>query len=89
MLPQLLIMRISDSRKHFRLFIPLVLLYLLVLPLFILIAVIYGLLFLLPGTKEARSWMKIVFYSPKILAAARGMEIDVRSHDSDVRFLIH
>jgi len=88
MLPMLLVIRVRDDEHRFRLFIPLILVYLLLLPLAVLTAAVWLLLWLFPGTGEVRKWMGTALYLPRLLSAARGMEIDVRDRKSDVRFYI-
>jgi len=88
MLPMLLIIRIRDEGHRFRLFIPLILVYLLLLPLAVLATAVWLILRMIPGTGEAGRWMGMALYLPRLLSAARGMEIDVRDRKSDVRFYI-
>ena len=88
MLPWLILIHIRDDEHNFRLFIPLILVFIILLPLIVLALAVLILLTFIPGAAEARRWMQLAFYSPKILAAARGMEVKIRSNDADVYFRI-
>ncbi|MDC7226523.1 MAG: hypothetical protein PQJ61_07140 [Spirochaetales bacterium] len=87
--PMILRIRIRSADANFSIFIPLLLFYILLLPIFIIAALVYAFMLLLPQlTKEARNYMRVVFHAPKLLNAAKGMEVDIESDDADVKFYI-
>ncbi len=85
MLPMLLRIRIRDDKTSFGLFIPLIFVYLLMLPLYLLFSLVYGVVLLCTSPKaQTRLYMGLVFKLPLLLAAARGTEINVHSDKSKV-----
>ena len=88
MLPMLLRIRVKSDDGNINLFIPLLLVYILLLPAFIIVSVVYALMLISPATEEARRYIKLLFHTPGLLAAAKGTEIDVKSDDGDVRLYI-
>lgn len=89
MLPMLLRVRVRNSDTRFGFFFPMLLLYILLLPVIIITAVVYTFMLTVPHrTKQARSYMKFVLHSPQLLSAARGIEIDVSSDDSDIKMYL-
>ncbi|MDC7125756.1 MAG: hypothetical protein PQJ46_09320 [Spirochaetales bacterium] len=89
MIPMLLRVRIKNEETNFGFYLPLLLVYILLLPAYIIVAIIYAIMIAAgEKAKEARSYMKIAFYSPALLAAAKGTEIEVHSDDSDVIMFI-
>ncbi|GEM_PF-885019 len=89
MLPMMFWVKIHNEEHSFAFFIPLILVYLLLLPLFVLAALAYAVMCLAwDNTKEARGYMMLFFSLPSLLAAARGTEIEVRSDTSDVSLYV-
>lgn len=86
MLPMIMRIRIRDGQgKGFGIWFPLVVLYVLLIPVYVILAIAYALMLVMPSnTSEARSGMLIVFYAPLLLGAARGTEIKVHSNESDI-----
>ncbi|MBI9106250.1 MAG: hypothetical protein JEZ04_05845 [Spirochaetales bacterium] len=85
----LLRIKVKNKDASFGLFFPLILLYLLLLVAIILCGIAYAFMMLAPQkSKQARTWMMFVFKSPRLISAARGMEIMVHSNDSDVKMFV-
>ena len=89
MLPMLLRIRIRNEETSFGFFLPLILLYIILLPVMLICAIVYGFMLLAPQqTKEVRGYMIFVLKAPQLITAARGTEILVHSNDSDVKMYI-
>ena len=89
MLPMILRIRVKSEDASFGFYLPLLLLYILLLPIYAITATVYGFMLLAEEqTKEARGYMKLLFHLPKLLNAARGTEVDVHSDDADVILFI-
>ena len=89
MLPMLLRLRVRSKEASFGFFLPMILIYILLLPIVIICLVAYGFMLLSPSqTLQARGYLKILFHAPKLLAAARGTEIEVHSDDADVKMFL-
>lgn len=85
MIPMILRLKVRSDDTSFGFYFPLLLLYILALPIFIIAAIVYAFMMLAPyRTKEARGYMMFLFKSPQLLTAAKGMEIEVHSKDADV-----
>lgn len=85
MLPMLLRLKIRDENTSFGLFIPLIIIYILLLPAYIICGIVYALIAASGNAaSNAGIYMKIVFRLPQILAAARGTEIIAHSDKSNV-----
>lgn len=85
MVPMLLRLKVKSDETSFGLWLPLLLVYILLVPAFVICSIVYAFMMLSPeGTKEARGFIKILFYLPVLLNAARGTEIEVHSNDADV-----
>jgi len=86
MLPMLFRIRVRSRDASFGFSLPMLLIYILFIPIAIITAIAYGFMLLAPKkTKQARGYMKIIFFMPKLLSAARGTEIEVHSDNSDVK----
>ena len=90
MLPMLLRLRVKSRDASFGFFFPMLLLYILILPIYLIVAVVYLFMMFAPDQSEAvRRYMTIFFRTPQLLSAARGIQIKVQSKDADViMFLI-
>jgi len=89
MLPMLFWVKVHDEEHSFAFFIPLILVYLLLLPLFVLAALAYAAMCLnWDHTKNARGYMMLVFSLPSLIAAARGTEVEIHSDTSDVSLYV-
>ena len=89
MLPMLFWIRVHDDEHSFAFFIPLILVYLLLLPVFVLAALAYAVLGLIADdTSKARGYILAIFSLPSLFAAARGTEIDIHSDTSDVTLYV-
>lgn len=85
MIPMIFRLKVKSDDASFGLYFPLLLFYILAVPLFIIAAVVYILMMLAPArTRESRRGMMFLFKSPRLLTAAKGMEIEVHSKDADV-----
>ena len=85
MIPMLLRLKVKSKDASFGFYLPLLLLYILLVPVFTVTAVVYAFMLLSPEqTKEARGYMKFLFFMPALLNAAKGMEIEVHSNDADI-----
>lgn len=89
MLPMLLRIRVKSEEANFGFFLPLIIFYILALPLYVVVALVYLIMLMAgDGAREVRNYTKIAFYVPSLLKAAKGMEIEVHSDDSDVVLFI-
>ncbi len=85
MLPMILRIRIKNADTNFGLFLPMILIYILLLPVFAAVLIVLVLMLAAPGMSEkAWNFLKILFHLPALLSAARGMEVKVHSNDADV-----
>jgi len=81
--------KVRSTDASFWFFIPLILLYLLLIIPMILCGIAYLFMLLAPEeTKQARTYMMFVFKSPWLISAAKGTEITVHSNDADVKMFI-
>lgn len=78
-------LKVRSRDASFGFFFPMLLLYILLIPIFVIVAVIYVFMILAPRqTREIRRYMMFFFKTPQLLSAAKGMEINVQSKDADV-----
>ena len=89
MLPMIVRIKITGETNSFGFFIPMIFVYLLLLPAYLICAIVYACMCLAPdATVTARAYLNIVLRSPLIFAAARGTEVAVQSNDSNVLLYI-
>ncbi len=89
MLPMILRIRVKSKDASFGFYFPLILLYLLLLPVFVIATIVYAIMLASPEqTKEVRTYMRLLFHAPSLLCAAKGTEVEVHSNDADVMFFI-
>ncbi|PKL28866.1 MAG: hypothetical protein CVV46_04290 [Spirochaetae bacterium HGW-Spirochaetae-2] len=89
MLPMLFWIRVHDDEHSFAFFIPLILVYLVLAPVYVLAALVYAVMCLLGDeTKNARGYVFMLLSLPSLFAAARGTEIDIHSDTSDVTLYV-
>ena len=85
----LLRLKVRSNDASFGLFIPMLLIYILLIPVALICLIVYGFMLLSPAkSKEARGYLRIFFNLPKLLSAARGIEVDVHSDDADVKMFL-
>lgn len=85
MLPMLVRFKIHDESKTFGFYLPMVLIYLLALPVVILGAIVFAILLAVPDTsKQARAYLRLILALPEILSASIGTEILVQSETKDL-----
>ncbi|MGH0052907.1 MAG: hypothetical protein ACQ5SW_05925 [Sphaerochaetaceae bacterium] len=88
MLPMLLHLKVHGGTTSFGFYIPLGLVYLLLVPILILGAVAILVLLMIPETsKLTRSYLPLIRALPTLLSASIGTEIEVKSDKKDI--LIH
>jgi hypothetical protein len=89
MLPMLFWVRVHDDKHSFAFFIPLILVYLLLLPVYVLAVLAYTFMGLMGDeARTARGYMLAIFSLPSLFAAARGTEIEIHSDSSDVTLYV-
>lgn len=89
MVPMIFWIRIKSPETSFRLFIPLILVYLLLLIPYVICVLVYAFLSIAPeSTSTARGYLIIAVRSPAILIAMKGIEIKVHSNDSDISMYV-
>ncbi|WP_422479139.1 hypothetical protein [Pleomorphochaeta sp. DL1XJH-081] len=85
MLPMLMRFRIHDESKTFGFYLPMVLIYLLALPVVVLGAIVFAILLAVPETaKQARAYLRLIMALPQLLSASIGTEIEVQSETKDI-----
>jgi hypothetical protein len=89
MIPMVLRFKIRSPEASFGFLIPLVLVYLLFIPVLALGVCVYVILLISPKqTAEVRAFFMMLFALPGLLTACKGTEIDIHSDDSDVTLYI-
>ena len=87
--PVLIIVKIRDEGKKFSLYLFLPLIFLLLLPLFLIGIVIYALMTAFRVDREARKTaLALIVYLPRLVSASWGTEIDIHSEKSDVTVFV-
>ena len=85
MLPMLLRVKIRDDARSFGFYLPMVLIYLLLLPVVLLGAIAVAILLAIPETsKQARSYLRLLLALPSLLSASIGTEVDIQSDTKDI-----
>jgi preprotein translocase subunit YajC len=89
MLPMLFWIRVKNRDTSFKFFLPLILLYLLMIIPIVLCAIGYTFMLLAPqSSRQARVYMMFVLKSPRLISAAKGTEIIVHSNDTDIKMFV-
>ncbi len=89
MIPMLLWISVKSDKSSFKLFLPLILVYLLLFTAQVLSLVLYMVLLTSPRrTVLARSYLMIIVRLPMLLTAAKGVDVSVHSNDSNIQFFI-
>lgn len=89
MIPMLLRVSVRSDKSSFKLFLPLILIYLLLFIAQLLSLISYMVLLAIPKrTVTARSYLMIIVRLPVLLTAAKGIAVSVHSNDSDIQFSI-
>jgi hypothetical protein len=89
MVPMLFWLKVRNDSHSFSICVPLLLVYILLLPLMALGAIAYAMMLLLPQqARQAREWMALLVSLPSLLTASKGTEVRVQSDDADVTLLI-
>ncbi len=77
--------KIRDEKKSFGLYLPLGLMYLLLVPILVLGAIALLVLLALPKTAgKAQSYLQLILAMPSLLSASIGTEIAVQSNEKDI-----
>ena len=85
MLPMLLRLKVHDEARSFALYLPMVLIYLLFIPVVIIAAIAIAILLLIPATAEqARSYLQLILALPTLLSASIGTEIVIESDTKEM-----
>ncbi len=85
MLPMLLRVKIRDEERSFGFYLPMVLIYLLFIPVVLLGAIAVAILLAIPETsKQARSYLRLLLALPSLFSASIGTEIDIQSDAKDI-----
>jgi len=88
-LPMLLRVKVRDEKSSFGFFIPLIIVYMLFVPIIILGGVAYAILLIIPETtKQARSYLQLIMSLPSLLSASIGTEIEIHSDDKDISMYV-
>jgi predicted CDP-diglyceride synthetase/phosphatidate cytidylyltransferase len=90
MLPMMLWVNIADAKKSScRFFLPLIIIYVLMIPVYIIAFAAYLIMLAAPGaTVSARAALMVLFRLPMLLCAAKGTQIHVDAEDSHVHLQI-
>jgi cellobiose-specific phosphotransferase system component IIC len=85
MLPMLLRVKVRDESHNFGFYFPMVLIYLLFIPVIIIGTIVFTILLLIPDTaRQARSYLQLVFALPTLLSASIGTEIAIQSDTQEM-----
>ncbi|MGE4585609.1 MAG: hypothetical protein AB7C91_13245 [Sphaerochaeta sp.] len=88
-LPVLIHIKVHDPSHTFGLYLPMVLIYLLLLPFVILGAIVLVILLAIPETaKQARNYLVLAGALPSLLSSSIGTEIEVHSNTKDIQLRI-
>ncbi len=86
--PMILWMKFRDENHSFRIWLPLILVYILLLPLVALGLIALPFLYLAKENPQARAVMRLLLYLPQLVRSMNGTEIDIHSDDSDITLSI-
>ena len=85
MLPMLLRLKVHDDAHSFGLYLPMVLIYLLFIPVVIIGTIVIAILLMIPATAEqARSYLRLILALPTLLSASIGTEIVIQSETKEM-----
>ncbi len=85
MLPMLVRVKMQDETRSFGFYLPMVLIYLLLIPVVILGAIVFAILLVIPEiSQQARSYLRLVLALPALLSACIGTEIAIQSDTKDI-----
>lgn len=85
MLPMLIRVKVKDEARSFSFFVPMLLIYLLFLPVLAIGAVAFLILLAIPQTaKQAQAYLDLVWALPSLLSASIGTEVVVQSETTDI-----
>ncbi len=87
MLPMILWIRIRDENHSFRLLLPLLLVYILLLPFYVLCIIAYPFT-RLSGSLSAEGAVRIFLHLPVLFSSMRGTEVEFHSNDSDISLFV-
>ncbi len=88
MLPMLLKVELRNERHNFRLWIPLILLYLILAPLYLLLLIAYPFVRMIEGAQEVKGFFVLCINLPRLFTAMIGTEVEVDSKDSRLLLFI-
>jgi hypothetical protein len=85
MLPMLIQVKVRDEARSFGFYLPMLLVYLLFLPILALGAIAFLILLAIPQTsRQAQEYLALVWALPSLLSASVGTEVIVQSDTKDV-----
>ena len=85
MLPMLVRVKMQDETRSFGFYLPMVLVYLLMIPVVILGAIVFAILLMIPEISErARSYLRLILALPGLLSACIGTEVVIQSETTDI-----
>ena len=88
-IPVLLTVKVRSDEKKFAFFIFLPIIYLLLLPLFLIGLVVFALMILFRVSQESRKYaLGLIVYLPVLFSSMHGTEILVNSRESDVKIIV-
>lgn len=85
MLPMLIRIKVRDEARSFGFFLPMLLVYILLLPILVLGAIAFLILLAIPQTaRQAQEYLALACALPSLLSASVGTEVVVKSDTTDV-----
>ena len=79
----------NKKGKIIKFFFPLILLYILLIPFYLIAVIVYfTFIFLEKEENEVFRYLKIFLNLPSIFHSMRGLEILVKNNDEDIKFII-
>ncbi len=88
-LPMIFWIRFRDERHSFRLWIPLILVYMLLLPVILLVLIAVPFLYLARNSSgEVRMVLHLIVSLPTLIGAMTGTEIDIHHENSEISMYI-
>lgn len=88
-IPMLIRIKVRAPEAHFRLFFPILLLYLLLALPYLLLSIAYCIMRVVARDEQVTGYLKICFLLPSLINAAAGTDIEVHSNDSDITITIN
>lgn len=87
-IPMLISVKVRSPQANFRLYVPILLLYILLSVPYLLLAIAFFIMLAVARDEQATGYLRICFLLPSLIRAAAGTDIEVHSNDSDITITI-